>query len=129
MGSHRLHGCTLIGSHNHSFFLTEHLDDCNTDIALLLTETWLKDEDLITQNELTPPDFDPKTKKRQVKTGGGIAILHTSNLPFKTLSHDNDYSKFEYLQVAWSKPPLTIVLIYRPQLGLDGTLNSICFLR
>ena len=81
---------TLLNAHSvrndKATMVTEHLDDCNTDIALL-TETWLKDEDLITQNELTPPAFDLKTKNRKVKIGGGIALLHRSNLPFKTLSH------------------------------------------
>ena len=46
--------------------VTEHLDDCNTDIALL-TETWLNDGDLITKNDLTPPEFDFKTKKKTEK--------------------------------------------------------------
>ena len=118
---------TLLNAHSvrndKTTMVTEHLDDCNTDIALL-TETWLKDEDLITQNELTPPDFDLKTKNRKVKIGGGIALLHRSNLPSKTLSHDNDYSQFEFLQATCSKPPFTIALIYRPQLGVDGKLNS-----
>ena len=40
------------------------------------------------------------------------------------LSHDNDYSQFEFLQATCSKPPFTISLIYRPQLGVDGKLNS-----
>ena len=117
---------TLLNAHSvrndKTTMVTEHLDDC-TEIALL-TETWLKVEDLITQNELTPPDFDLKTKNRKVKIGGGIALLHRSNLPFKTLLHDNDYSQFGFLQATCSKPPFTIASIYRPQLGVDGKLNS-----
>ena len=57
-------------SNDKTTMVTEHLDDCNTDIALL-TETWLNNGDLITKNDLTPPEFDFETKKKQKNKNKG----------------------------------------------------------
>ena len=56
---------------NKTVLVTDILTECETDIALL-TETWLKDDDQVVMNKITPPGFKNRTTKR----GGGVAVLH-----------------------------------------------------
>ena len=91
---------------------TKLLAECETDIALL-TETWLKDDDQVVMNKITPPGFTLKYKNRTTKRGGGVAVLHKSHL---NLYKAWNFSEFEYIELSSKKPSFVIVLLYRPPL-------------
>ena len=70
---------------------------------LLVTETWIQgnEEDFVTRS-LTPVGYNlihvPKDKSRGKKRGGGVGIIHRSNLAVTKQKTEN-YKTFELLEV------------------------------
>ena len=70
----------------------------NADI-LALTETWLGtsvDKPVISEN--TPNGYSIHQIVRNGKTGGGIAVIHKSNIEVKRSKHSQTFSHFELLE-------------------------------
>jgi hypothetical protein len=92
------------------FVLTNNID------FLAMTETWLSPSSpQSTLNSLTPPSYSLQHVPRLLGVGGGVALLHktdlhTSQVPTPT------FSTFESLcvRVALPSTSLTVLTIYRP---------------
>ena len=67
-----------IGSFQH-YLQDEKIDLC------VVTETWVKPDDIIHPKEITPPGYDilsqPRTDGRQ---GGGVALVYNSSIKYTT---------------------------------------------
>lgn len=98
---------------NKSCLIHSHILDRNIDI-MCLTETWHQPGGFFVLNEACPPGYQYLEKARQFGRGGGLAVLHRSDLKLTPLSLP-DLLTFECLAFR-CKPPcsMTILLIYRP---------------
>lgn len=98
---------------NKSCLIHSHILDRNIDI-MCLTETWHQPEGFLALNEACPPGYQYLEKARLSGRGGGLAVLHRSDLKLTPLSLP-ELSTFECLAFR-CKPPITmtILLIYRP---------------
>lgn len=98
---------------NKSCLIHSHILDRNIDI-MCLTETWHQPEGYFTLNEACPPGYQYLEKARHSGRGGGLAVLHRSDLKLTPLSLPT-LSTFECLAFR-CKPPftMTILIIYRP---------------
>jgi hypothetical protein len=69
----------------------------NADI-LALTETWLGTlVDIPVISEITPNGYSIHQIARNGKTGGGVAVIHKSNIELKRSKHSQTFSHFELL--------------------------------
>lgn len=93
---------------------------CDNNIDLFcLAETWLQEEDHVTINESTPPNYLNFSVPRSTGRGGGVAAIFRSDLLINP-QNNNSYSSFEHL--IFSLPhthnkaikPLLFVVLYRP---------------
>ena len=60
----------------------------NTDLCTL-TETWIKEDDTITQLELCPPGYKSISISQQNQQGGGVAIVYRNTL---NITHNSTYN-------------------------------------
>ena len=84
--------------------------------ALLLTETWLKeDTDQVTIGALTPPGYKLVHLPRIDKRGGGLAIIHKTSLQIKTVP-PVPAATYEILRMTMhiGGRYLTVCVVYRP---------------
>ena len=56
------------------FIQTEHVDIC------VITETWLKSDDDVVMGDLTPNGYTLYNHNRSERMGGGLAVIHNSNV-------------------------------------------------
>ncbi|XP_071149246.1 uncharacterized protein [Mytilus edulis] len=100
----------------------------NADI-LALTETWLGisiDKQVVSEiGKLIqyPPNFD------KGKTGGGVAVIHKSNIEIKRSKHAQTFSHFELLEcnVVVKSQHFRLCVIYRPPPSRTNKLKNISF--
>ncbi len=109
----------------HKDTIREHVIDHNIDI-MLLTETWLQDDEETTFKELTPPGYKlvgiarpqakRKAKKQNSSKGGGLAILHKEEYKVRKVATCGRYKSFELLDVKIVTPyrPVRVSVLYRP---------------
>ena len=96
-----------------------------------LTETWQSQQDFVTLNQATPPDYVHQ-EPRSPGPGGGLAVIHRSNLQVKEFPVSS--TLFECLHFALAgATQLQVLLIYRPPKAsthllseLSGLLATIC---
>ena len=55
-------------------------------IICALTETWLKEGDEITPNQLCLNGYSIASVPRVIRTGGGMALIHKLDITLKTKS-------------------------------------------
>ena len=83
-----------------------------------LTETWIKEEDLITPNHLCPMGYKIKTTSRRNRTGGGIVIIHCEDLEIKTNKMYDfnmmECTNFKIIQKRSKDKSIHLAVIYRP---------------
>ena len=99
---------------------------------LCLTETWQSQQDFLTLNQATPPDYAYIQKPRSLGRGGGLAVIHRSNIQVKEFPVTS--TSFECLHFALAgTAQLQVLLIYRPPKAsthflseLAGLLATIC---
>ena len=96
----------------------------NIDI-LAITETWIRDntQDSRALTEMTPTGYVIHSVPRKNRRGGGLALIHRSNIEV-TLHGEASYSSFECLEasVKYAQQAIALRVIYRPPAnGLIGT--------
>jgi hypothetical protein len=101
----------------------------NADI-LALTETWLGtsvDKPVI--SEITPNGYSIHQIARNGKTGGGVAVIHKSNIEVKRSKHSQIFSHFELLKcdVVVKSHHFRLCVIYRPPPSRTNKLKNTTF--
>ena len=101
--------------------LTEHnLDVCT------LTETWIKEGDNTTAIKLCPDGYSSMSIPRAGRTGGGIAIVHKSDITLKSKTRQSTTIRPRNVQIfcLTSKNVLVnLCVIYRP---LNTSIVAFC---
>uniref|UniRef100_A0A8C6S6Z5 Reverse transcriptase domain-containing protein n=1 Tax=Neogobius melanostomus TaxID=47308 RepID=A0A8C6S6Z5_9GOBI len=108
---------------NKSLLLCEFINDNKLDI-LCLTETWHKPLEYIALNQTTPPGYSYIDNPRLDRRGGGIAVIHRSDISLRSISIPA-VSSFEHL--AFRLPgsqSLTAAVIYRPPKNCPAFLSD-----
>ena len=89
---------------------------------LALTETWIRDDDTLTETQICPPGYKAVSIPQLGWTGGGIALIHRDNLQVK---RDTTYSfqamECTSLNLLLHSKPLHLTIIYRP---LGSNINT-----
>ena len=115
---------------NKTIILNELCKDRNADI-LIITETWLSGNisDNAIINELTPSGYSFIHTARSDKKGGGIAIIHRTQIKCKIRTISKK-SSFECMEVYITMPLLNAILscIYRPPPSPTNNLTNIQFI-
>ena len=101
---------------NKDFAIRQLIDECKADISII-TETWLTEEDdvWLLASELNNNGLSMKPVNRQGQRGGGIAIVHTSNIKVNG-SNNGARQSFEYAvwKLKYNHTTTSIIAIYRP---------------
>ena len=101
---------------NKASVVNDHITENELDI-MIITETWLSktNEDRV-KAELLPCGYSIVHRMRSEKRGGGIAVVHRSNLAVKTRNCSPQPKTFECLEVHISHHcfPVCLLVIYRP---------------
>lgn len=94
--------------------------------VMLLTETWLQDDEQTTFKELTPlgyklvtvarPQAKRKAGKQNSSKGGGLTVIHKEEYTVRESRGGKQYKSFELLDVKIETPfrPVRVVALYRP---------------
>uniref|UniRef100_A0A8C5AGF3 Reverse transcriptase domain-containing protein n=1 Tax=Gadus morhua TaxID=8049 RepID=A0A8C5AGF3_GADMO len=86
-----------------------------------LSETWLKPDEFLALNEATPPHYVSTQVSREVKKGGGVALISNSKLNLKPKNR-YIFRSFEVLALCTSAPreakrvpdSFVLAVVYRP---------------
>ncbi|XP_059910918.1 uncharacterized protein LOC132459992 [Gadus macrocephalus] len=86
-----------------------------------LCETWLKPDEFLALNEATPPHYVSTQVSREVKKGGGVALISNSKLNLKPKNR-YIFRSFEVLALCTSAPreakrvpdSFVLAVVYRP---------------
>ena len=99
---------------------TNNLDVC------ILTETWIKVDDSITDIQMCPPGYNVYSVPRKDRSWGGIAVTYKDSISTKKNSV-YDYTSMECVDFTVTLPNNTINLsvIYRPWTSLFSSLLMI----
>ncbi|CAG2255723.1 unnamed protein product [Mytilus edulis] len=97
---------------------------------LALTETWLGtsiDKQVI--SEITPNEYSIHQISRKGKTGGGVAVIHKSNIEIKRSKHAQTFTHFELLEcdVVVKSQHFRLCVIYRPPPSRTNKLKNTSF--
>ncbi|CAG2214071.1 unnamed protein product [Mytilus edulis] len=97
---------------------------------LALTETWLGtsiDKQVI--SEITPNGYSIHQISRKGKTGGGVAVIHKSNIEIKRSKHAQTFTHFELLEcdVVVKSQHFRLCVIYRPPPSRTNKLKNSTF--
>ena len=108
---HLMNACSVA---NKTAIISEYATD-NVDM-LAITETWMKHNDPVTANELTPPGFSLHHAPRVGRVGGGVGILYKNE--FKLTAKENPItSSYESTLCTFKSDRsknLTVMIVYRP---------------
>ena len=98
-----------IGPFQH-YLLDEKIDLC------AITETWLKPDDVIHLDEIDPPGYDILSKPRcDGRHGGGVALAYKSSIKVNNITHTDQPTGLEYMNVhvKFRNKTLNLYIIYR----------------
>jgi len=114
---------------NKSTSICDFMQSNNADL-LALTETWLGtaiDKSVI--SEITPDGYQILHVPRKDKLGGGVALIHKSNVDVKRSKPIQTYSHFELLEcnVAVQKNRFRLCVVYRPPPSRTNKLKNSTF--
>ena len=103
-------------SENKLEIVQSHLD------LFALTETWIRDNDTLTETQICPPGYKAVSIPHPGRTGGGIALIYCDSLQVK---RDTIYSfqtmECTNLNLSLQDKPLHLAIIYRP---LGSNINT-----
>ena len=103
---------------NKASIVKDYVVDNNIDL-LALTESWLRpgNTDANVINELCPTGYQFLHVPRQLRTGGGVALLYKKAFRIKKQSFrtNSDFTSFEHINMLmrYSSTDLRIVIVYR----------------
>ena len=117
---HGIKGClvNIQSLRNKDLALRYHLTAYQTDICVT-TETWLKNNDAdkiwLEASELNNNGYKLDAVNRNKRKGGGIALIHDTNIKVKKKSHRNmKLFKNCIWKVTAKESTITILVVYRP---------------
>ncbi len=95
-----------------------------------LTETWLKpgDADAPKIEDLKPNGYKLPHEPRKKKRGGGVGILHRSNIDIAT-KVSVTFKSFEYMETVLKSPckSVRVIVVYRPPPSKENRLTCKMF--
>ncbi len=101
---------------NKTHTIVDYISDHHIDLCYI-TESWIQDGDIVTEEELKPNGFDLKNFPRNGCTGGGIALLYKESIKPKLVSAF-ERSSFEctewIIPVQGVSDVVRLVVVYRP---------------
>ena len=92
-----------------------YLQDEKIDICAI-TESWLKPDDVIHPEEIVPPRYDILSKPRSDgRLGGGVALVYKSSMKVNNITHTDQPTRLEYMNVhiKFRNKTLNLYIIYR----------------
>ncbi len=93
----------------HDYIVSNDID------ILALTETWLcPSGDNCVISELVPNGYDMHHVARTERKGGGVAIIHKSNLDIQQTKRKNLPTQFELLECSINSNMFRLFVVYRP---------------
>ena len=116
--NHHLH-CTLINSRSVGN-KAPHINDLITENKLdflIISETWLCDDDIAKVSLITPNGYTTFTKSRDGRKGGGVAVICRDQFICSIPENVNDFQSFEYFQldVLVKNKSFSLFPVYRPE--------------
>ena len=81
-----------------------------------ITETWLKPNDIIHPKEIAPPGYDILSKPRSDgRLGGGVALVYKSSMKVNNITHTDQPTRLEYMNVPvkFRNKTFNLYIIYR----------------
>ena len=99
---------------NKSTYICDYILEHNLDI-MIITESWIKENELVVIGECTPPGYLLLNKPRpSVQSCGGLVVIFKAplKLRFRPLSLTTTY--FEHACITDNADKLNLVVIYRP---------------
>ncbi|KAK6181881.1 hypothetical protein SNE40_009659 [Patella caerulea] len=80
---------------------------------VILTESWMRENDHYVINKLVPENYDYYLSNRTERTGGGLAFLYKTSIKVRCIQGP-EYTSFEYLQtdVQFDSKVITFISIY-----------------
>ena len=115
---------------NKTLTMHDYILESDVDI-LVITESWLAEEDPVVIGECTPSGYSLLNFPRIIDKHGGIAIICKSNLnlSISQISADADkYTNFEHACVTDMSKSFHLVAIYRPPPSKENTFCTGTFL-
>ncbi len=111
-----------------SLSISDYICDKKVDFCCM-TESWLKEGDVVTENELSPNGYLLKSNPRQGRGGGGIAIIYKSVIKPKLVTYF-EKSSFECAEwlIPLSADTFRLVIIYRPPYSTAHPVTESTFL-
>ena len=110
--------------------ITDYIIDNKLDIVAF-TETWLSNDgsDDVTVSHMSIPGYTFSHVPRSYSVGGGVALLHRSNLKFSMIQ-TSTYASFEILQMElkYDSKPILFNVLYRPPPSPTNGFTSSQFL-
>ena len=109
-------------------YITE--SGCN---IMVLTETWLKntDEDKcwLQCNELNRGNLKTQISNRKLRRGGGLALIHKSNIEVKCIKEDQlNTFQFAIWKAKFSNDNITLIAIYHPPYSTANPFTNTNFI-
>ena len=106
--------CNAQSVRNKSADIISSIVDNNIDICVI-TETFLKDYDNVTRNDITPLSYNFLDITRNNRPGGGIGLLFRDNFKLR-ISNSGTENSFEYVEWTFNSlnKSFLLVAIYRP---------------
>ena len=94
---------------------------------LFLTETWQSQQDFVTLNQATPQDYVYIQKPYSLGRGGGLAVIHRSNIHVKEFPvSSTSFGCLNWTQLSVSiVTQLQVLLIYRPPKASTHILSEL----
>ena len=81
-----------------------------------IMETWLKPDDIIHPKDIVPPGYDILSEPRSDgRLGGGVALVYKSSMKVNDITHTNQPTRLEYMDVhvKFRNKTLNLYIIYR----------------
>ncbi|XP_077778804.1 uncharacterized protein LOC144326222 [Podarcis muralis] len=101
------------------FFVSQGID------LACVSETWVREGEVISLHEITPPGFSVLHQLRTVGRGGGVALLIREDCFFRALPPPA-ISGIECVGLVWgTKENLAVWLVYRPPSAPAATLSDL----
>ncbi len=113
---------------NKTINIADNIIENDVDI-MVLTETWLKEEDQVKVGELTPPGCSFLDYPRGASTyGGGIGIIFKSDIKLANHPTRIDTRTFEHARVVDKTSGVNFTIVYRPPPSKENGFKSSEFL-
>ncbi len=114
---------------NKTVTIVDYICERNIDVCAI-TESWLKEGDIVKENELSPDGYKLKSTPRSGRGGGGIALIYRESLKPEHLS-SFEKDSFECTECSFTidNSRLNFIVVYRPTYSEAHPVTKATFLR